>query len=227
MSLCRWGDRKKAFLYSQKQAVQSMSLHTERSDPTNKQYHWQKSTWIFFSMQKINEKIISLLTDSLWRMRMVKHIILIIQYKLLTLLFQKALSSAFCLLFCSACINLKSWLHNGATDSAEAFSSHVGYYIHSVIFSILIVQQFLCLYGVYEVKMLRNVKNRRAQLWDREGATSLLTCRSTKPVARCSWPRIMDYDQTVLLNPYMCPRNFRGITRVIMLLHAIKGGLDA
>lgn len=91
MSFFRSGGREEMYLYSQKQPVK-LSLHTEHSLCPHKRYYWQKSTCfvvIFFPLKKNDDKIMSLFTDSLWRMRVVKPITLIIQYKLFILLFHK------------------------------------------------------------------------------------------------------------------------------------------
>lgn len=96
---------------------------------TGRNHYWQKSSWIFFPLRKLRKRM-SLLTENLWRMRIVKHSILIIQYKLSTLLFQQALSSPSRTIFCSVCICLKFWMDNGATDPTETFSIHL-HLLHS------------------------------------------------------------------------------------------------
>jgi len=69
------------------------------------------------------------------------------------------------------------------------------------------------------------IEERSRWVWG--GARSKVTRRSAKPVATRSWQRIMEPDQAVHLNPYMCPKNFRGITCVVMFFHTTKGLLGS
>lgn len=148
-----------------------MSNITDRNQPV---------LLFFFPLKKNDDKIMSLFTDNLWRMKIVKPITLIIQCKVFILLFHKTSSPP--TLSCSACIFLKSWLQMVQMIPLIFFPAISAY----CTFWLFIVQHFLCFSSLCKGKMLINVKNRRAEL---ERPRNSVTHHSAKSVARCIWQR--------------------------------------
>lgn len=172
--------------------------------------HWWQMTSLTetklnrFSPQKIKRKMMSLLTDNMWRMRTAKHSILIIQYKLLTLLFQQALFSPIPTLYCPACICLKSWLGNGASDPSETFSIHL----------CLLHSWFNIQHNHSSALLCWCLQRQDAEKCGREKNTTAGSrgCGAWSPVSRCICQKLVESDQAVHLNPHRGPKNFRGIT---------------
>lgn len=145
-------------------------------------YWWQKTSLIeikldLFSPQKIKRKIMSLLTDNLWRMRIGKRSVLIIQYKLFTLLFQQALYSPTPTLFCLLRLHLPEVLAGQGCNWAHWNISIHLCLLHSW-FNIECIHRsiFFVLVRCYKGKVLRNVENRKAQLQGVGVVWSRVTC---------------------------------------------------
>lgn len=107
----------------------------------------------------------SLFTDNLWRMRIVKPITLIIQHKLLILLLYK--TSFPPTLSCSACILLKSWLQMVQLILLMLFLAISAF----CTFWLFIVQHFLCFSTLCKGEMLINVKSKRENLRGQEAVS--------------------------------------------------------